>query len=63
MGTEFPYIWLNNTNIYKIIVLCFYILHFSTHSATSFPLPPNYAPGCNWEDNIKTGLKTILLKF
>jgi len=67
MGTEFLYVWLNNVNIFKIMVLIFYILHFATHSASPFPLPPgwqyypppNYAPGCNWEDNIKTGLKTI----
>jgi len=67
MGSEFPYIWLNNINIYNIIVLIFYILHFANHSATPFPLPPgwqyysppDYATGCNWEDNIETGLKTI----
>jgi hypothetical protein len=66
MGTKFPCIWLNNINIFKIIILIFYILNFATHSATPFRLPPgwqyysspDYAPGCNWEDNIKTGLMT-----
>jgi len=41
MGTKFPFIWLNNINIFKIKVLIFYILNFATHSATRFTLPPD----------------------